>query len=304
MGAPSKAAQRIGSLMVTLMLSSGGFGANATRGTSMPVTSQCTKVNATIFVAVMFCSLPLIPVHANDSSAELATGGLVFVKNNNIEMISEDLFISTKEIRVRYRFRNRAAKDIVTHVAFPLPDLKMDLIDDTTALPTDIRSSNRAEFLGFSTEVDGHRISANVEQRALLNGQDQISTLKRLGLSLSPFDVDVFNLADPTIAELERFKLLNEDNIPLWTLKTTFYWEQRFLAGRETLIEHRYKPSVGTFWSQTIAQSTGYGIEALCLAGKYRGLMVRAYFYCDGWSSGCLQGQSSPSPAGKGSASA
>jgi hypothetical protein len=28
-------------------------------------------------------------------------------------------------------------------------------------------------------------------------------------------------------------------------LKTTFYWQQRFCDGRETVIEHRYKPSVG-----------------------------------------------------------
>jgi hypothetical protein len=71
---------------------------------------------AMIFAAVTFCAFPLIPAHANDSSAELATGGLVFVKNNNIEMASEDLFISATEIRVRYRFINRSDKDVVTHV--------------------------------------------------------------------------------------------------------------------------------------------------------------------------------------------
>src|ERR1019366_10079815 len=36
---------------------------------------------------------------ANDSSAELATGGLVLTKNPAIEMRSEDLFISTKAVR-------------------------------------------------------------------------------------------------------------------------------------------------------------------------------------------------------------
>src|SRR5713101_6933342 len=35
-------------------------------------------------------------VLANDSSAELATGGLVFIKNANVEMRSEDLFISQR----------------------------------------------------------------------------------------------------------------------------------------------------------------------------------------------------------------
>jgi hypothetical protein len=72
---------------------------------------------------VIFGALPIPPVGANDSTAELATGGLVFVRNNDIEMLSEDLFISLDEIRVHYRFLNRSDRDITVHVAFPLPDL-------------------------------------------------------------------------------------------------------------------------------------------------------------------------------------
>jgi len=34
---------------------------------------------------------------ANDSTAELATGGLVFVRNDNVEMRSEDLTSSTRQ---------------------------------------------------------------------------------------------------------------------------------------------------------------------------------------------------------------
>ena len=41
---------------------------------------------------------------------------------------------------------------------------------------------------------------------------------------------------------------------PRWTLQTTFYWEQTFRAGGETLIEHRYKPSVGA----SVQTSLGY----------------------------------------------
>ena len=212
----------------------------------MRVRSQYSRMatGATIFAAVLFCGLPLIPAHANDSSAELATGGLVFVKNDNIEMTSEDLFISTTAIRVRYRFINRADKDVVTHVAFPLPDLKMDLDDDVTAFPLKSRTDD-PNFLDFTTKVNGHVVTANVEQNSLLNGRDQTPTLKRLGLSLSPYGFDTSTVADSTIADLRRFGLLNAENIPLWTLKTTFYWEQTFVAGQETIIEHRYKPSVG-----------------------------------------------------------
>jgi Domain of unknown function (DUF4424) len=55
---------------------------------------------------------------ANDTTAELPTGGLIFTKSNDIEMLSEDLFVSMKEIRVRYRFYNHTGRDVVTRVAF------------------------------------------------------------------------------------------------------------------------------------------------------------------------------------------
>ena len=63
---------------------------------------------------------------ANDSSAELTTGGLVFVRNDNVEMQSEDLRISAKEIHVRYRFFNKSDKPVTVLVAFPMPEIKVD----------------------------------------------------------------------------------------------------------------------------------------------------------------------------------
>jgi hypothetical protein len=49
---------------------------------------------------------------ANDTTAELATGGLIFTKSDGLEMISEDLFISMKEVRVKNRFFNHSDQDI------------------------------------------------------------------------------------------------------------------------------------------------------------------------------------------------
>src|SRR6516164_8246814 len=101
--------------------------------------------------AAFACITATFPSRANDTAVELATGGLVFVKNPNVEMLSEDLFISTEEIRVFYRFANRSDKDVTVHVAFPLPDLKMDLVDDVFVIPVD----DPINFLGFVNTVDG-----------------------------------------------------------------------------------------------------------------------------------------------------
>ena len=40
---------------------------------------------------------------------------------------------------------------------------------------------------------------------------------------------------------------------PRWLLKTAYYWPQTFPAGRETRIEHRYRPSV----AQSVGTSLG-----------------------------------------------
>jgi len=202
------------------------------------------SIFGSILSVLMFCSLPTSPLEANDSTAELATGGLVFVRNNDIEMLSEDLFISLDEIRVRYRFLNTSNRDITVHVAFPLPDLKASSFDDAVMIPTD----DPVNFVGFATTVDGQPVRANVEQKIYVNDRDQTQALTRLHIPLSPFAAQdvIEKLPAAEKASLKRLGLVDEDGLPLWTLKTTFFWQQQFAAGRETVIEHRYKPSVGT----------------------------------------------------------
>ena len=97
-------------------------------------------------------------VSANDTEAELATGGLVFTKSKSIEMLSEDLFISMQEIVIRYRFLNKSNDDVITTVAFPLPEMRFDLEDEPFSLPTD----DPVNPLGFTTTVDGKRVVARI----------------------------------------------------------------------------------------------------------------------------------------------
>ena len=111
---------------------------------------QRSLIRSSLFASFL-CAISTFSSKANDGTAELATGGLVFVKNNDVAMLSEDLFISTEQIRVSYRFLNKSNKDIIAYVAFPLPDLKMDPVDDVTEIPTD----DSINFVGFSTTVDG-----------------------------------------------------------------------------------------------------------------------------------------------------
>ena len=103
-------------------------------------------------IALAVVTLAALPAFANDTSAELSTGGLVFVRNDDVEMRSEDLAISAKEVSVRYRFFNRSDKDVTVLVAFPVPDIQVEGQDDIISVPTE----DPVNFLAFSTTVNGH----------------------------------------------------------------------------------------------------------------------------------------------------
>jgi hypothetical protein len=196
------------------------------------------------------------PALANDTSAELATGGLIFVQNDSVEMRSEDLAISAKEVAVRYRFFNKAASDVTVLVAFPMPDVRIEEPDQNISLPTD----DPVNLLAFATTVNGKPVKTQVEQHVFAAGIDRTQLLLSLGIPLAPHLAATNAALDRLppekwdelirlgLGEIERYDIgkgLNKHLSARWSLRTTFYWEQTFPAKAETLIEHRYRPSVG-----------------------------------------------------------
>jgi uncharacterized protein DUF4424 len=198
------------------------------------------------------------PASANDSIAELTTGGLVFAKTPDVEMRAEDLFVSEKEIRVRYRFFNASHDDVVSLVAFPMPDIVWDGLDVNLAIP----SQDPENFLDFHTIADGREVTAKVEQKAFANGVDVSERLRALGLPLPPppqlaaAGKALDALPPAKQSELVEAHMATPDDYdvgrgmehhfaPNWTLKSTYFWRQTFPAGREIVIEHHYRPSVG-----------------------------------------------------------
>lgn len=193
---------------------------------------------------------------ANDSIGHLSAGGIVLGRTNDIEMRAEDLFVSTKEIRVRYRFFNTSDKDIETLVAFPMPDVHAPSDADNRAIPVD----TSLNFMNFRTHVDGRPVNMQVEQRAFALGIDRTELLKGLGVPLGPFMQDatkaVQALPADKQAELIGLGVLRSETYDIgqgmkdhvhtnWTLRTTYYWNQTFPAKKEIVVEHQYQPSVG-----------------------------------------------------------
>jgi Domain of unknown function (DUF4424) len=196
------------------------------------------------------------PALANDTSAELATGGLLFVQNDNVQMRSEDLTISVKEVYVRYRFYNKAASDVTVLVAFPMPDVRIEEQDQNIALPT----QDPVNLLAFATTVNGKPVKTQVEQHVFAAGIDRTQLLVSLGIPLAPHLAATNEALDRLprdkwdelirlgLGEIEQYdvgKGMMKHLSARWSLRTTFYWEQTFPAKAETVVEHRYRPSVG-----------------------------------------------------------
>jgi hypothetical protein len=226
---------------------------------------------AAAFAALSFAS----GAAGNDSTAELAAGGLVLTKSPAIEMRSEDLFISAKQVRVRYRFANTSPQDVTVTVAFPMPDITTEGIDDMLSIP----KKSATNILGFTTLVDGRPVAAQVEQRVVKNGVDQTAYLKSLGIPLAPHLQSTNEFLDRLplrtrnalvakhLAVIDEYgdseETMKKHWEATWTLKTTFFWKQTFPAGREIDVEHSYTPSVGqsagTEWgSASFAKDPGY----------------------------------------------
>ena len=207
------------------------------RGMDMRRGRKVATTIATI-VAGLIC-LSLVPVYANDSAAAMAAGGLDLIKNDQVRMVSEVLRIAPRLVDVDYVFENTGASDVTTLVAFPLPEL-----DAVSQVPVNIPFPGTANLVGFQVWIDGHEIKPDIEVRAFSRAGEITAELRRLAV-----DPIVPKILDPKRPELKKallgMQLLYDDDIPAWTVKVSFHWQQTFPAGKQVTIKHRYRPIYG-----------------------------------------------------------
>ncbi|EJZ20464.1 DUF4424 domain-containing protein [Rhizobium sp. Pop5] len=188
------------------------------------------------------------PALANDTLAEVKTGGLVFAQSEDVSMAEEDLFISASEVRVDYVFENTSDKDVESLVAFPMPDIT-GRVDGDTAI-SDYDSDN---FLHFSTVQDGKAITAKLQQRVISLGIDVTDELAKQGIPLLPLSQKTAEalaklpqtVRKDWIARGLIYPMTENELVPLWTLRSTYWWRTVFPAKTKITVQHRYKPAVG-----------------------------------------------------------
>lgn len=204
------------------------------------------------------------PAAANDTSAVLEAGGLVYTRQDSVDMLSEDLFISQDEIRVDYVFKNQGDTDLETLVAFPMPEIGGGL--EFNAALDDYEHDN---FMGFTVSQDGVAIDPELQQRVMVNGIDMTEEVRARGVPLLP-------LSEATAAAIAKLpvdvqkdwetrglilntaydpdKPVEPEYYPLWKLETVYWWRTTFPAGQEVKVHHSYKPSVGGTVAMTFIQ--------------------------------------------------
>lgn len=210
------------------------------------------RLQMTAVVLCLTCGATL----ANDTTAELGAGGLIFTRSDTIEMASEDLFISREQVRVAYQFVNTSDADVESIVAFPMPDIAGSPYADI-AIP-----QNEDNFLGFTVTVNGQAVETKLDQRAFAGGIDVTDELRTNGIPLFPAD----QASDALIAAkspeqrqdwivrgmiaVETYDNgdgsgLRDHFAPVWDLKSTYWWRMNFPPGEKMDVRHSYTPSVG-----------------------------------------------------------
>ena len=211
-----------------------------------------------MFRIVLTAALAVLaaPALANDSTAELGTGGLILSRSDAIAMQREDLFISAEKVTVDYVFHNNTDKDVEAIVAFPMPDIAGDP-EEMPAIPEN-QSDN---FLGFEVTIDGAAAKPQLEQKVFALGIDISAELKAQNVPFNPFS----DAAKAALAKLPKAVALDWENrgiiiedpeadagpsttpayAPFWQLRSTYWWRATFPANNDVHVSHRYKPSVG-----------------------------------------------------------
>ena len=214
-------------------------------------TNICFKYIANILSIIsLSLALGLNPALSNDSEAEVAVGGITFLKSTNITIEAEDLFVSKNIIKVDYIYSNDTDEAIQTIIGFPLPDISVnanDLYDSHYITPND---------LDFHTTVNGEQIPLRAREDALFRNQNITKLLQSNGIPLNPISKEtskvLAHLPHPVYSKLISEGIIKKSDtteselyIGNWLLKTTMLRQQIFPPNSKVYVSHTYKPVVG-----------------------------------------------------------
>lgn len=210
------------------------------------------KKNAVALVCLASLSTSSL---ANDSTGYVGTGGIQYLKNAQIAMQSEDLFISKKLIKVDYVYNNLSKNDITETVLFPLPRIDNFFEADFAHTEQLLKS--------FKIIVDGKNIKPEMHVRTFIQKDekspliDTTDAFKQCGFSqtdmLNPWarNNDDYEYYQDKLRQCKQPQIqkilanFQKDDVIPWSSQVIYSWKQTFKANALTKIQHAYEPLVG-----------------------------------------------------------
>lgn len=191
--------------------------------------------------------------HANDSVGWVSTGGVQYLKSDEIRMVSEDLFISVDKIHVDYEFHNDATTDVTETVLFPLPAAATDVDGDFANV--------KALHQSFKIWVNGQSVKPTQHVRALWRDTSKasIDITEALRTECHLNDAQIADPASllrngnedhviqPCLAQLAKARIISSLPIdqPVWDSQIIYSWQQTFPAKQSIRVRHEYVPLIG-----------------------------------------------------------
>lgn len=232
---------------------------------------------------LLFCGLSLVSVLsiANDSTGFVATGGVTYLKNKNIQMFREDLFISKKIIKVDYQFKNLSTKDITETILFPLPQVDNFFEADFADTAKLIQS--------FKVRVNGQSIQPQTHVRTFIQKDenskaiDTTELFKQCGFS----DIEMANpwnrksneyldfedkLRACKVPKLQQILSEYKNDVIPWSSQIIYSWKQTFKANAITRVQHQYTPLMGG----SVAFSEEYEAKTYCMDQSFKAGLKKA----------------------------
>lgn len=227
------------------------------------------------------CVLISMQIGANDSTGYVSTGGVQYLKNNNIQMYSEDLFISKNQIKVDYQFKNLTHKDISETVLFPLPPIENFFESDFADTEKLLKS--------FKVQVNGKNIQPEMHVRTFIQKDehskpiDATELFKQCGFTqtemLNPwnrktYEYEIFEnkLRHCSNAQLKKLLPQSQSEAIVWSSQLIYSWQQSFKANSLTRVQHQYAPLVGGSVSLYPAEDE----KAYCMDGNFKAGLKKA----------------------------
>ncbi|UYK80925.1 DUF4424 domain-containing protein [Xanthomonas sacchari] len=189
---------------------------------------------------------------ANDSSIGDANGSIELIRQPDIRMSKEDLFISEERVQVDYVFTNTSTRELLVPIAFPMPPMYFGMADHSA-------------LTDFRLWVDGKPVRTERKLVAKLDGSDISRAWAASGWTPDDLAEYVEGGTVPAGRTPLPARWFDADGQPRFTLSEYFVWQQRFPAGGTVAIRHSYVPSVATGVPMPASDLIGEYAKSTCL---------------------------------------